>query len=71
VGDEAILQPLRDRTAKLREARGKAYQPVYIEAAGELDTISKREGFAEDYDGLFRLRKVLRASNVVPTNCAK
>ena len=71
VGNKATLQPLRERTAKLREARRKPYQPVYIEAAGRIDTVSRREGFAMDYDGLFRLRKVLLASSVVPKGCAR
>ena len=70
-GDEPTLQSLRDRTEKLRERRGKPYQPVYVEVVGAIDTKSKREGFAEDYDGLFLLRKVKRASNAVPKDCVK
>ena len=69
-GEEKTLQPLRDRTEKLRERRGKPYQPVYIEALGKIDTKSKREGFAADYDGLFKLRKVVRVSNVLLKQCA-
>ena len=70
-GKEATLQPLRDRTERLRERRGKPYQPVYLEVVGVVDTESKREGFAEDYDGLLRLQKVVRVSNVLPKNCVK
>ena len=69
-GEEKALQSLRDRTEKLRRQRGKPYPPVYIEALGKIDTESKREGFAADYDGLFSLRKVVRVSNVVPKECA-
>ena len=66
-----MLQPLRERAEKLREWRGKPYQPIYIEAVGAIDTRSKREGFAENYRGLFHLHKVMRASNGVPKGCAK
>jgi hypothetical protein len=70
-GSETTLQPLRDRTEKLREQRGKPYQPVYIEVVGVVDAKSKREGFAESYDGLFHLHKVARVSNVLPKDCVK
>jgi hypothetical protein len=70
-GDEKTLQPLRDRTEKLRKERGKPYQPIYVEAAGLFETKSKREGFAESYDGLFRLHKVARVSALVPKGCVK
>ena len=70
-GDEKILHPLRDRTERLREQRGKPYQPIYVEAVGAIDTKSKREGFAQNYHGLFHLLKVARASNVVPKECSR
>lgn len=70
-GEEKTIQALRDRNERLREQRGKPYQPIYIEAVGSIDTKAKREGFAEDYDGLFQLRKVVRVSNVVPKDCVK
>jgi hypothetical protein len=69
VGDEKLLQRLRDRTETLRHKRGKPYQPIYIEAVGEIDTKSEREGFAEDYRGLFRLREIKRVSTIVPKGC--
>lgn len=71
LGEEKMLQPLRERAEKLRVQRGKPYQPIYIEAVGAIDTRSKREGFAENYHGLFRLHRVMRASNGVPKGCAK
>lgn len=63
------MQPLRDRAESLRAQQGKPYPPIYIEAVGEVDTKSKREGFAQDYDGLFHLREVKRVSGVVPKEC--
>lgn len=69
---EQTLQPLRERSEALRAQRGKRdkpHAPLYIEAAGQIDTESKREGFAQSYDGLFHLRKVARVSNVVPREC--
>lgn len=71
VGNKTALQPLRARTAALREARRKPYQPVYIEATGEVDAVTTRDGFAKDYDGLFRLREVRLASDEVPKSCAR
>ena len=44
--------------------------PLYIEAVGEIDTESKREGFAQSYDGLFHLRGVSRVSDAVPEECS-
>jgi CubicO group peptidase (beta-lactamase class C family) len=69
-GDETTIQPLRERSEKMREQRRKPYQPIYIEAVGTIDVESKRDGFAAEYDGLFHLHKVLRVSNTVPKACA-
>lgn len=69
--DEEISTLLRDRSERLRERRGKPYQPVYVEVVGKIDVKTKREGFAEDYDGLFHIRKLLRVSDRVPKGCAK
>lgn len=71
VGEEKLLQPLRNRTDKLRENRGKPYQPIYVEVTGVIDLNSKREGFAERYDGLFELRKVANVSDFLPRGCSK
>jgi hypothetical protein len=67
--DEKTLQPLRARSEALRVQQGKPYPPLYMEAVGEIDTKSKREGFAQSYDGLFHLREVTRMSDVVPEDC--
>jgi hypothetical protein len=69
--DEDISKVLRDRAERLRERRGKPNQPVYVEAVGEIDLETKREGFAEDYDGLLHLRKLVNVSDTVPNGCAK
>jgi hypothetical protein len=66
---EQTLQRLRERSEALRAHRDTAYPPLYIEAVGKIDTKSKREGFAQSYDGLFHLREVARVSDVVPTEC--
>lgn len=70
LGEERMLKSLRERTEELREQRGKPYQPIYLEAVGVIDTKSKKEGFAENYQGLFHLRKVECVSNAVPNGCA-
>jgi len=67
--DEKTLQPLRERAEELRAQRGKPYPPLYIEAVGEIDTKSRKEGFAQGYDGLFHLREVARVSTVMPQDC--
>ena len=68
-GDDKTLQPLRARSEEQREKRGKAYLPVYVEIVGSIDTKSPREGFAQDYDGLLHLRKVLKVSTAIPKKC--
>lgn len=68
-GEESTLGPLRGRADALRGRSGKPYPPMYVEAFGTIDTVSKREGFARDYDGRLRLRKVARVSEVVPEGC--
>jgi hypothetical protein len=68
-GDDKALKPLIARSTKLSDERGKANLPVYVELLGRIDTKSKREGPAEDYDGLLHVRKVLRASTAIPKRC--
>ena len=70
LGEDKVLQPLRRRSEKLRAQHGKPYRPLYIEAAGVIDTDSARDGFAKDYNGLFHLHEVLRVSDLVPKRCA-
>ena len=68
-GDEKTLQALRERAERLRAQKGKPYPTLYVEALGEIDTQSKRDGFAQDYDGVLQLRELTRVSEVVPLEC--
>jgi hypothetical protein len=61
--DERTLHTLRAQAAK-------PYSPLYVEGHGEIDTQSKREGFARNYDGLLHLRQVTRVSDIVPKECS-
>lgn len=70
-GEESAVKLLRRRTDALHARRGEPYQPVYVVVVGEIDTVSAREGFAESYDGLVYIRKVARASDAVPKDCAQ
>ena len=67
--DEKTLQRLRERAEESRAQRSKPYPPLYLEAVGEIDTKSTREGFARDYEGVLNLREVTRVSDVVPPDC--
>jgi len=66
VAEENLLRPLRERSE-----RGKPYQPIYVEVVGAIGTQSARDGFAKDYDGIFRLREIRQVSNAVPEECGK
>jgi hypothetical protein len=68
VGDKALLQPLRDKSAALAQARGKPYQPVYIEASGVSEG-KATDGFAMDYDAVYRLKAVQSVNDVSPVDC--
>jgi hypothetical protein len=68
VGDKALLQPLRARSAELARVRGKPYQPVYLEAAGVQEG-KATDGFAADYDAVYRLLAVRSASDASPADC--
>ena len=68
-GEESVLKLLRDRADRLRNAE-RPYPPIYVEFVGRVNYEAKREGFAADYDALFEVSKVLKASNVVPRHCA-
>lgn len=70
-GPEKVLQPLRNRSDELRQKRGKSIRPLYVEVRGSIDTRAEREGPAANYDGLLRVRKVLKSSAVVPKKCSE
>ncbi len=69
-GSESILQPLRERAEKLRESRGKPYQPIYVQFVGRIGPRDAGGGFAASYDGVYQLERVQRVSNVVPKSCS-
>jgi hypothetical protein len=68
IGEEAVLQQLRDAAGKLQEERSQPYQPVYV----EVDAVAEAkadDGFAADYDGVYRLMSVKGISVSVPLDC--
>ena len=67
-GDRAVLQPLRDRSAAASQARGKPYQPIYVEAYGVAEG-KATDGFAADYDGTYRFTAARVVDNASPSDC--
>jgi hypothetical protein len=67
-GDDALLQPLRDQAAELSRLNGQPYQPVYIAASG-ISEGKAFDGFAADYDGVYRLTAVHATKSVMPAGC--
>ena len=68
VGDNALLQPLRNKAAELAEAKGQPYQSVYLEASG-MPEGKATDGFAADYDGVYRLTAVHGINKPSPASC--
>ena len=68
VGDKALLQALRDKAAQLAQARGKSYQPVYIEASAVSEG-KATDGFAMDHDAVYRLETLKTISDTSPAGC--
>lgn len=68
VGDKALLQTLRDKAAQLAQARGKPYQPVYIEASAVSEG-KATDGFAMDHDAVYRLETLQAVSDTSPAGC--
>jgi hypothetical protein len=68
VGDNSLLQPLRAKTTELSRAKGQPYQPIYIEASGTSEGKAS-DGFAADYDGVYRLTAVQVVSDAAPDGC--
>jgi hypothetical protein len=68
VGDKSLLQSLRDRSAQLAQTRGKPYQPFYIEASAVSEG-KATDGFAMDYDAVYRLKAVHTVSETIPADC--
>jgi hypothetical protein len=68
VGDAALLQPLQDASATLGQARGKPYQPVYVEVSATAQG-KATDGFAADYDGVYRFVGVQVVNSQSPVDC--
>ena len=68
VGDQALLQPLRDKAAQLSAASGEPYQPIHVEIIVVSEGKAK-DGFAADYNGVYRVTGVHSVSAVSPPNC--
>jgi hypothetical protein len=68
VGDNSLLQPLRAKATELSRAKGQPYQPIYIEASGTSEGKAS-DGFAADYDGVYRLTAVQVVSDAAPDGC--
>ncbi len=68
VGNEALLQPLRDKAAERARLKGQPYQPIYIEASG-ISEGKANDGFAADYDGVYRFTALHIANNSSPAGC--
>lgn len=68
VGDAALLQPLQDKAARVSQAQGKPYVPIYVEASGVVEE-KATDGFAADYDGVYRITAVQAANSISPENC--
>lgn len=67
-GDTAQLQPLRDRAQAVAQSTGKPYTPIYVEVAAARDS-TQPDGFAADYDGVFRLRSLHSVADTLPVDC--
>ena len=68
VGDSTLLKPLRDRATELSQAKGKPYQPVYVEVSGVSEG-KANDGFAADYDGVYRFTAVHTINSSSPSDC--
>jgi hypothetical protein len=68
VGDKSLLQPLHDKATELSQAKGQPYQPIYIEASGRSEG-KANDGFAADYDGVYRLTAVKTVGDSAPSDC--
>jgi hypothetical protein len=68
VGDVELLQPLQDKSAALAQARGTSYQPIYVEVTAVAQG-KATDGFAADYDGVYRFVSVQVVSSQSPVDC--
>jgi hypothetical protein len=68
VGKDLLLQPLRDKATELSRVRGQPYQPVYVETSGVPEGKAS-DGFAADYDGVYRFTAVRTVAVSGPPGC--
>lgn len=68
VGNEALLEPLEDKSAALAQARGKPYQPIYVEVSAVAQG-KATDGFAADYHGVYRFTSVQVVNSQSPADC--
>ena len=68
VGENSLLQPLRDETTKLSQLKGQPYQPIYVEVTAVSEGRAD-DGFAADYDGVYRFSAVHNVAVVSPPGC--
>jgi hypothetical protein len=69
VGRQGVLHQIRRKADHLRTSE-EPYPPLFVQAVGRpegKDTTSG--GFAEQYDAVFRVSRVLKVSALVPASC--
>ena len=62
------MEVITQASLSLADVRNEPYQPVYINFSGFFDS-REAVGFAEDYDGLIYLDKLLKYSEQFPLGC--
>ena len=65
-GDRDLLQPLRDRPSASSQL--EPYQPIYVEVSAVPDG-QATDGFAADYDGVYRFIRLHAVQEPAPTDC--
>lgn len=69
MGEQKVLQPLRDQLRKLNEHQQDAPRPLYVEVTGHFEDNANSDGIAADYDGLYRIESVLTSRPDSPSTC--
>lgn len=68
IGDQSLLLTLRNKSEAQSRVIGLPYQSLYIEAMG-IQEGKANDGFAADYDGVYRLVAVKAVSISIPADC--
>ncbi len=68
IGSERTLQALRAESMRLSKERGRTFQPVYVEVIAIAEAKAE-DGFAADYDGVYRFMSIKTFSPSVPSDC--